>query len=62
MIQAKGSDLVSCIMEEVQTRNVTTVCIGKPHFNLIQIILRTFAFNQLLNRLSESDTDLIILS
>lgn len=62
VIQAKGNDLVSCIMEEVQKRNVTTVCIGKPHFNLIQIILRTFAFNQLLNRLSESDTDLIILS
>jgi len=62
VIQAKGANVVNCIMEEVQTRNVTTVCIGKPHFNLIQIILRTFAFNQLLNRLSESDTDLIILS
>ncbi len=62
VIQAKGSDVVNCIMEEVQKRNVTTVCIGKPHFNLIQIILRTFAFNQLLNRLSESDTDLIVLS
>ncbi len=62
VIQAKGADVVSCIMEEVQKRKVTTVCIGKPHFNLLQIILRTFAFNQLLNRLSESDTDLIILS
>ena len=62
VIQAKGSNVVNCIIEEVQKRNVTTVCIGKPHFNLIQIILRTFAFNQLLNRLSESDTDLIILS
>ncbi|WP_420150480.1 sensor protein KdpD [Spirosoma sp.] len=62
VIQARGSDVVNCIMEEVKKRNVTTVCIGKPHFNLIQIILRTFAFNQLLNRLSESDTDLIILS
>ncbi|MFD2938287.1 sensor protein KdpD [Spirosoma flavum] len=62
VIQAKGPNVVSCIMEEVQKRKVTTVCIGKPHFNLLQIILRTFAFNQLLNRLSESDTDLIILS
>lgn len=62
VIQAKSSDVVSCIMEEVQKRNVTTVCIGKPHFNLLQIILRTFAFNHLLNRLSESDVDLIILS
>ncbi|MVM40648.1 sensor protein KdpD [Spirosoma sp. HMF3257] len=62
VIQAKGDNVVNCIMEEVEKRKVTTVCIGKPHFNLIQIILRTFAFNQLLNRLSESDTDLIILS
>ncbi|GAB4012633.1 two-component system sensory protein [Spirosoma migulaei] len=62
VIQARGDNVVNCIMEEVEKRNVTTVCIGKPHFNLIQIILRTFAFNQLLNRLSESDTDLIILS
>ena len=62
VIQAKGDNVVNCIMEEVQKRKVTTVCIGKPHFSLIQIILRTFAFNQLLNRLSESDTDLIILS
>ncbi|MBN8825130.1 MULTISPECIES: sensor protein KdpD [unclassified Spirosoma] len=62
VIQAKGDNVVNCIMEEVQKRKVTTVCIGKPHFNLLQIILRTFAFNQLLNRLSESDTDLVILS
>ena len=62
VIQAKGDNIVNCIMEEVEKRNVTTVCIGKPHFSLLQIILRTFAFNQLLNKLSESDTDLIILS
>ena len=62
VIQAKGDNVVNCIMEEVDKRQVTTVCIGKPHFSLAQIILRTFAFNQLLNKLSESDTDLIILS
>lgn len=62
VIQAKGSNVVSCIVAEVDKRKVTTVCIGKPHFSLTQIILRTFAFNQLLNKLSESDTDLIILS
>ena len=62
VIQLKSADVVGSIVEEVQKRHVTTVCIGKPHFSLIQIILRTFAFNQLLNRLAESDTDLIILS
>jgi two-component system sensor histidine kinase KdpD len=62
VIQAKGDNVVTCIMDEVDKRNITTVCIGKPHFSLTQIILRTFAFNQLLNKLSESDTDLVILS
>jgi two-component system, OmpR family, sensor histidine kinase KdpD len=62
VIQVKGRNVVSCLMEEVEKRKVTTVCIGKPHFSLGQIILRTFAFNQLLNNLSGSDTDLIILS
>ena len=62
VIQAKGNRVVDCILDEVGKRNVTTVCIGKPHFSLIQIILRTFAFNQLLNKLAESNTDLIILS
>jgi two-component system sensor histidine kinase KdpD len=62
VIQIKSSNIVTSIMTEVESRNITTVCIGKPHLTLIQIILRTNAFNQLLNKLSGSDTDLIILS
>lgn len=62
VIQSKGRNIVDCIMEEVENRNVTTVCIGKPHLSLIQIIVQTNAFNRLLNKLSESDVDLIILS
>ncbi len=62
VIQAKGSNIVDCIMQEVETRKITTVCIGKPHLNLIQIILQTNAFNRLLNKLSDSDVDLVILS
>lgn len=62
VIQAKGTNIVDCIMEQIESHQVTTVCIGKPHLNLIQIILRTNAFNRLLNKLSGSDVDLIILS
>ncbi len=62
VIQAKGSNIVDCLMEEVEKRQITTVCIGKPHLKLVQIILRTFAFNQLITKLSGSDVDLIILS
>nr|WP_293840241.1 sensor protein KdpD [uncultured Arsenicibacter sp.] len=62
VIQAKGNNIVDCMMEEVEKRQITTVCIGKPHLKLVQIILRTFAFNQLINKLSGLDVDLIILS
>jgi len=62
VIQVKSDHIVNSIMDELKQRNVTTLCIGKPHFSLIQIILRTSAFNQLLNKLADSDTDLIILS
>lgn len=62
VIQVKSSRIVDSIVEEAEKRKVTTVCIGKPHFSLIQIIVRTNAFNQLLNKLEESDIDLIILS
>jgi two-component system, OmpR family, sensor histidine kinase KdpD len=62
VIQAKGTDVVDCLLEVVDKQHVTTVCMGKPHVNLAQVILRTFAFNRLLNKLAESDVDLIILS
>ncbi len=62
VIQVKSDQIVNSIMDEVKQRNVTTICIGKPHFSLIQIILRTNGFSQLLNKLADSDTDLIILS
>ncbi len=62
VIQVKSRNIVAAIAETAGQRNITTVCIGKPHINLIQVIVRTNAFNQLLNKLSDSDIDLIILS
>ncbi|GAB3712736.1 two-component system sensory protein [Spirosoma flavus] len=62
VIQVKSSSIFKSIVDEAEKRNVTTICIGKPHFTLIEVILRTNAFNQLLTKLSASDTDLIILS
>lgn len=62
VIQVKSGNIVDGIMDEVERRHITTVCIGKPHLNLVQIIIQTNAFNRLLNKLSASDVDLIILS
>ena len=38
------------------------VCIGKPHFNFFKVILSTTIFTRLLNNLSLSNVDLVILS
>lgn len=62
VLQVKDSNIAKVIMEIVEEKKITTVCIGKPHLNLFQVILRTNIFNQLLKSLSKNDVDLIILS
>ncbi len=62
IINTQNSSVASAIIYEAEKRKITTVCIGKPRFNLLRIILATGTFNQLLNKLSSADVDLIILS
>lgn len=62
VIQKKTDNVAAAIMEIVQEKDITTVCLGKPHLNLFQIILKTSVFNQLLKTLSKNDIDLVILS
>lgn len=62
VIQLKESNVAKAIMQVVEEKEITTVCIGKPHLNLFQVILRTNVFNQLLKTLSKNEVDLIILS
>lgn len=62
VIQKKGDNIASMIIETVNEKDITTLCLGKPHLNLFQIILRTSVFNQLLKTLSKNNVDLVILS
>jgi two-component system sensor histidine kinase KdpD len=62
VIQVKSRNIPSTIAKIAGEKHITTVCIGKPHLRLWQVILKTNVFNQLLNKLSDSDIDLIILS
>ncbi|TAH07571.1 MAG: sensor protein KdpD [Sphingobacteriia bacterium] len=62
VLQIKHNRIAEAIMEQCLEKKVTTVCIGKPHLNLLQIILRTSVFNKLLKKLGTNDIDLIILS
>jgi two-component system sensor histidine kinase KdpD len=62
IIQYKQDDISAAILKTIEERQITTVCMGKPHLNLWQIILKTGFFNQLLKALTKNDVDLIILS
>ena len=62
VIQKKCDTIAEGIMEIIEEKKITTLCLGKPHINLFQVIMRTHLFNQLLKALSKNDVDLVILS
>lgn len=62
IIKEKNPNVAKAIINTATSLNITTICIGKPHLSLFSIIVSTPIFNQLLNKLSESDIDIVILS
>lgn len=62
VVKIENTNVARAIMQQCEERKITTVCIGKPHLNLWNIIMATDTFNSLLNKLSSENIDLIILS
>ncbi|MGZ3848535.1 MAG: sensor protein KdpD [Flavisolibacter sp.] len=62
VIQRKGNNIAAEIIATVNEKGITTLCLGKPHLNLFQLILKTSVFNQLLKALSKHNIDIVILS
>lgn len=62
VVKIEHTKIAKAIIEQAEQKNVTTVCIGKPRMNIMKVILSTNIFKELLNKLSSSDIDLIILS
>lgn len=62
IIKIESSKIAQTIIEQCEERKISTVCIGKPHLNLWKVILATDTFNTLLNKLSQENIDLVILS
>ncbi len=60
IIKISSPSIVRTILEQAGSKHITTVCVGKPRRSLWAMIPGWF--NQLLNRLSGNDIDLIILS
>ncbi|TWI03231.1 two-component system sensor histidine kinase KdpD [Flavobacterium tiangeerense] len=62
VIKVQNTHITDAILEVVAQKQITTVCIGKPHLSLFKVVLSTTVFNKLLNNLTSSNIDLIILS
>jgi two-component system sensor histidine kinase KdpD len=62
VIRITNVNIARGIIETADERKITTICIGKPHLSLMKVILNTAIFNQLLNKLSEANIDIVILS
>lgn len=62
IIKVKSRAISKSIIEKAEEMNITTICIGKPHLNLLKVILASNVFNELLKKLSSNHIDLVILS
>ncbi len=62
IIKVENTSIAKAIIEQAEEKNISTICIGKPHFNLFKIILASNVFNELLKKLSATNIDLVILS
>jgi len=62
VLKVKSDHIAKTIWETAEKYDITTICIGKPHFKFYQVVLKTAMFTQLLNKMSQTHIDLIILS
>ena len=62
VLKIQSDNIAKTIVEIAEREEITTICLGKPHLNLFQIILSTSIFNQLLKKMAALDIDLVILS
>lgn len=62
VLKVKSEDVTETITRIAAEKEITTICIGKPHLSLFQVIMRTAIFNKLLKNITETETDLVILS
>lgn len=62
LLKIKSNNIAKTIWETAEKHAITTICIGKPQFKFYQLILKTAVFTQLLNKMSKTHIDIVILS
>ncbi|MGI6074099.1 MAG: sensor protein KdpD [Fermentimonas sp.] len=62
IIRVKSDNISDVIIQQINERKITTVCVGKPRLTLVHIITSHNVFNNLIKKLNNTKTDLIILN
>ncbi len=62
VLKIKSDRVAETIMNVAEEREITTICIGKPHLSFFQVIMKTAIFNGLLRKIAETERDLVVLS
>jgi len=62
VLKVKDNNIAKTIWETAEKYEITTICLGKPHFKFYQLVMKTAVFTQLLNKMSKTHIDLVILS
>ncbi|PSR53797.1 histidine kinase [Adhaeribacter arboris] len=61
VVKVKSDDVAQAIVDTAAQKQITTVCMGKPHLSLIQYVFKQSIFSKLLQQLPP-ETDLVILA
>ncbi len=62
VIRVKNNRIAQTIFDIAQQCNITTICMGKPRASLWQLLSGKDVFNRLLNSISDTDMDIVIIS
>ena len=62
IIRTEHKDIADTIAATAREKGITTICIGRPHFNLLRSVLNTTLLDRLLIKLAGTDIDIVILS
>jgi two-component system sensor histidine kinase KdpD len=62
VLKVKAEDITETILRIAVEKEITTICIGKPHLSFFQLISQSAILSKLLKKISATETDLVILS
>lgn len=62
VLKVSSPSVTGTIIEMAEKYHISTICIGRPHFSIWNILAATGVYHRLLKKMSSADIDLVILS